>query len=51
MMEVAWSHPSHYAANVYAAEIDAVADWLSAREHCGAASALRTEARRAREGA
>ena len=29
----------------------AVADWLAAREHCGAASALRSEARRAREGA
>ena len=29
----------------------AVADWLAAREHCGAASALRNEARRAREGA
>lgn len=29
----------------------AVADWLAAREHCGAASALRIEARRAREGA
>lgn len=28
----------------------AVADWLAAREHCGAASALRIEARRAREG-
>ena len=27
----------------------AVADWLAAREHCGAASALRAEARRARE--
>jgi hypothetical protein len=29
----------------------AVADWLAAREHCGAASALRIEARRTREGA
>ena len=35
----------------YAAELEAVADWLTSREHCGAASALRTEARRAREGA
>lgn len=35
----------------WVATINAVADWLSAREHCGAASALRSEALRAREGA
>ena len=32
-----------------AAEIDAVAAWLADREHCGAASLLRIEARRAQE--
>ena len=35
----------------WAAVLDVVADWLAAREYCGAASALRIEARRARKGA
>ena len=50
MREAYWSAGMDGAG--FAAEIDAVADWLDCHgRHYSAAAALRTEARRAREGA
>lgn len=49
-MEYAWEFDSMGETEDWARVISAVADWLAAREQCGAASALRSEARRAREG-